>query len=50
MFQCKGCERREYGCHSSCESYLKEKAKREKISEGRLRDSNLFVNVKKEKR
>ena len=32
---CKGCTKRELGCHSHCKDYLEQKAKRDKINEER---------------
>jgi len=32
---CKGCERREIGCHAKCEDYANFKAERAKLNERR---------------
>lgn len=35
---CKGCERREVGCHSGCEDYRKWRCEKDKEVEARLRE------------
>lgn len=39
MFKCKGCEERHEGCHSTCESYLQERAKLDEINKAKRLDS-----------
>ena len=40
---CKDCDKRKPGCHSKCESYLKEKAERDKLKE-KMSESHEFNN------
>lgn len=47
MFKCKGCEERHPSCHSTCESYLQERARLDEINKAKLLDSEYSVCAKK---
>ena len=50
---CKGCEERHVGCHSKCERYLKEKEKRNAVSEALKKEveiTNYFVQKTRRKK